>query len=304
MNPVAGIDIGGTKIAVGLDGPAAETLVAPTPLGASEILATAARLVREAAGETSLDGVGVGSAGTFDEHGTVAAATDLIPGWIGTPLATRLATELGVPVVAINDVHATALGEATKGGGRGIARVLVAAAGTGLGGAFVRDGTVDTGGHGTSGSVGHVALPGLDRVCSCGVLGHAEPYASGPGIERTFIESGGKAMALPAIGVLARSGDDRARAAIRAGGSVLGEALATAAMLLDPDLIIVGGGAAQLEELLLEPTREAFRRAVATPLAQVTIMPAALGVRAPIVGAHVAIRAELRRRQGGSGGGD
>ncbi|MEZ5190396.1 MAG: ROK family protein [Schumannella sp.] len=291
---VVGVDVGGTKLAAARDEPGAELVVVPTPRGAEAIVTAIVELVRRV-GEGSLDGVGVGSAGTFDERGTVVAATDLIPGWSGMPLADRLSGELGVPVVALNDVHATALGETAAGAGRGFARVLVAATGTGLGGAFVRDGEVDVGAHGSAGSLGHIALPGLDRVCSCGLSGHAEPYASGPGMERSFFEATGVAASLPEIHELMLAGDPAAVAAIESGGRVLGRALATAAALIDPGLVVVGGGPARLGDLLLGPARAAYRADAPALLADVAIVPAALGTRAAVVGAHAAIRARLSR---------
>ena len=297
MNPVAGVDIGGTKIAVALDD-GDVVLRAPTPAGADRILGQVLGLIRDAARGRELDGVGVGSAGTFDESGTVVASTDLIRGWAGTKVAERLAVELGVPVVAINDVHATALGEARAGAGRDVARILVASIGTGLGGAFVLDGTVDLGGHGSAGSLGHVAIPGLDRPCSCGLVGHAEPHASGPGIERTYAEAGGDAVGLPEIGARARAGEDAALEAIRSGGQALGKALAAAAALMDPDLIVVGGGPAQLGELLLEPVRLAYASGSPAPLGTIPIVAAELGPRAAIVGAHAAVRERLAAPSG------
>ncbi|MBO9577212.1 MAG: ROK family protein [Microbacteriaceae bacterium] len=291
---VVGVDIGGTKIAVSTDEPRAEALIAPTPRGAEAIIAAVLELVRDAAGGEPFAGVGVGTAGTVDATGAIAAATDLIPGWSGTPLAARLAEELSVPVVVLNDVHAVALGEAVSGAGRGFDRVLVAATGTGLGGAFVRDGVLDAGSHGAAGSLGHIPLPGLERICSCGLPAHAEPYASGPGMERTFAEAGGSRMALPAIGELARAGDRRAIDAIASGGQALGRALSVAATIADPDVIVVGGGPASLGELLLGPARERFRAEVPSPpLRQVPIVPAAFGPHAAIHGAQVAIRGRL-----------
>jgi len=288
VNGIAAVDIGGTKIAVGAERPEHDT-TAPTPRGADAIVATVVDLVRSLP-VPELRAVGVGSAGTFDATGTVVAATDLIPGWTGYPLATRLRDELRVPVTVLNDVHAAGLGEAVAGAGRGVARVLVAATGTGLGGAVVLGGAVDTGGHGVAGSLGHVVLPGLDRVCSCGRTGHAEPYASGPGMERSYVELTGHSEGLRRIGELARAGDEHALSAIRLGGEALGRALAAAAAIADPDLVIVGGGPSQLGELLLGPTRAAFREDAPTPLVDVPVVAAELGPRAAIVGALEAAR--------------
>lgn len=286
-----GVDIGGTKIAVAREGAASRR--AATPRGPDAIIATVVQLVRAAAHGATITGVGVGSAGTFDDEGTVVLATELIPEWTGTRLADLLREALKVPVVAINDVHAAALAEANSGAARGVDRVLVAATGTGLGGAFTRHGVVDRGEHGTAGALGHIPVPGLTRRCSCGRFGHAEAYASGPGMERTFRESVGRVLALADIGILAAGDDPDAMAAVASGGRALGSALAVAATLLDPDIIVVAGGAAGLGRLLLDPTIEAYRGEVLAPLAEVPIVPAALGADAAIIGAIGAIRAHL-----------
>src|SRR4051794_24192101 len=108
---VIGVDIGGTKIAVARAGESieGEVFTAPTPRGPEAILATVVELSRLAAGSVPFAGIGVGSAGTFDPSGRVTHATTLIPGWTGTRVAAALAESLGVPAVALNDVHAAAL---------------------------------------------------------------------------------------------------------------------------------------------------------------------------------------------------
>ena len=289
---VIGVDIGGTKIAVArfsevIEG---EVLTAPTPRGPEAIIATVIELSRAASGSRPITGIGVGSAGTFDPSGTVIHATALIPGWTGTRVAAELTAAFDVPAVALNDVHAAALAESQRGAGAGFSRVLTTTVGTGVGGAFVHDGVVDVGRTGSAGSVGHISVTGIDRVCSCGAVGHVEAVASGPGMERTFVELGGAPVGLREIGERAKAGDEVARAAIDAGGAALGRGLAAAAALYDPDVIVIGGGAAELGKLLFDTTNSVYRAESLQLMRDVEIRPAMLGVTATLVGAALAIQ--------------
>ena len=293
---VIGVDIGGTKIAVArvvhsIEG---EVLTAPTPRGPEAILATVIELSRLAAGSLPFDGIGIGSAGTFDRAGRVTHATDLIPGWTGTPVAAALAEWFGVPAVALNDVHAAALAESHRGAGSGFSRVLATTVGTGVGGAFVRNGIVDIGRTGSAGSVGHVRVAGIERECSCGAVGHVEAAASGPAMELTFVELGGARLGLREIGELARVGDEMARAAIETGATALGRGLATAAAVYDPGVIVIGGGVAELGTLLFDRTISVYRAEALRLMRDVEVRPATLGVTATIVGAALAVQRSLR----------
>lgn len=295
VRTVIGVDIGGTKIAVARVGESleGEVLTAPTPRDSSAILATVTDLARRAAGAAAVFGVGVGSAGTFDGSGAVTHATDLLPGWTGTPVAAALAEALGLPAVALNDVHAAALAESQRGAGAGFTRVLVAAVGTGIGGAFVNDGSLDRGRTGSAGSLGHLRVAGVERVCSCGAIGHAEAVASGPGMERTYRERGGENLGLREIAALARAGDTVARSAIDEGAVALGRALVSAATISDPDMIVIGGGVSELGGLLFDGVTAVYRAEALAVMRDVPIRPAALGIRATLIGGAIAIQQRL-----------
>jgi glucokinase len=292
-----GIDIGGTKTAAAVVGPDGDLLsdiiTTPTPAaaGPDAILRAAievALLARERGG-VDIEAVGVGAAGVIDSHGVVASATDLLSGWTGTPVAGRLAEALQLPVVAINDVHAAAMGEASFGAAKGRERVLVVAVGTGIGGGFVRHGVLELGQGAIAGSIGHIPISrGALRRCSCGVLGHVEAYACGPAIERTYCELTGVRIGLREIARLQQQGDPTASAAITAGAEALGEAIAAAANLLDPDCIVIAGGVSELGPSLLDPVRDRYRSGVLPTARDVPVLPAALGLGATIVGAAVA----------------
>lgn len=288
-----GVDIGGTKIMVGLVDETGrvigEIATAPTPAreGPSAILARVAALVEATRSERSdVAGVGIGSAGVFDVRGTVTSSTDILPGWAGTPVSNHLAALTGLRAVTVNDVHAAAIGEGAAGAAILAANAIVVTVGTGVGGALILDSRTPAGRSGVAGSVGHIALSREPILrCSCGQLGHSEPYASGPGMERDHLERFAQNLPLREIAARASKGEARATATLRRGAEALGEALASAANIIDPDLIVVGGGVSSIGDLYLDFVRSSFSaRAMAGP-STTPIVAALLGPPATLVGA-------------------
>jgi glucokinase len=161
---------------------------------------------------------------------------------------------LGLPVVVLNDVHAYALGEGSCGAAAGFEDALIVAVGTGIGGGILHQGRLLVGVSGSAGSIGHLPVVGADpRQCPCGRWNHLEAYASGPAIEARYTETTGLPIGLPAIATKARAGDRHAHSVISEAATILGRALGAAANVLDPDVIVIGGGVAALEDLITEP---------------------------------------------------
>ncbi|MFC0031937.1 ROK family protein [Micromonospora chaiyaphumensis] len=286
--PVVGIDIGGTKTAaalVGRDGRVRERREAPTPArsGPEAVLDAAARLAADLLGAAP-GPVGVGTAGTVDPAtGGIRYATDSLPGWTGTPVADALAARLGRPVRVTNDVHAAALGECWAGAGRDRAHVLLVAVGTGLGGAIVRDGRVEAGARGAAGAVAHLPVPGAERLrCGCGRHGHLEAIASGSGLASAYALDTGTRVTGRTVADRAAAGDAVARRVVDRAGAALGAALAGLVSVLDPDAVLVAGGAAGA---LLPAASAAYAAEVPAGWADVPLRPAALGADAVLVGA-------------------
>ncbi|MFG3706169.1 ROK family protein [Micromonospora sp. NPDC047670] len=287
--PLVGLDIGGTKTAaalVGADGVVLGRRRAPTPAaaGPTAVLDTAARLARElldAAGDGPL---GVGTAGTVDPAtGTIRYATDSLPGWAGTRVADELAERLARPVRVTNDVNAAALGEGWVGAGRGRTHLLLVAVGTGLGGAMIRDGRLATGARGAAGEVAHLPAPGAERLrCGCGRYGHLEGVASGTGLSAAFALETGARITGQAVAGRAAAGDPTARHVVDRAGAALGAALAGLVTLLDPQAVLVAGGAA---DALLPAASAAYADELPAAWADVPLLPAALGADAVVVGA-------------------
>jgi glucokinase len=296
-----GVDIGGTKLSVGLVTPsgvvAGSVRTRPTPAasGPDAIVEAVASLVTELAAEAdAMTPVGVGTAGVIDAHGTVLSATDAIADWAGFELHTALTARLGRPVTVLNDVHAAAVGEARLGAGRDRNGFLMVTVGTGVGGALWLDGALHTGRTGTAGSLGHTAARWLDgergpgsvgvRECTCGQRGHIEAYASGPAMERAYGELTGRALTLRRIA--ARLDDDPdAAAVLESGAAVLGTGIADALNLLDVDAVLVGGGVASIGPRYLTQVADAMARAALPGPANVPLLAAGLGTDATLVGA-------------------
>ncbi|MFR9781044.1 ROK family protein, partial [Micromonospora sp. MS34] len=246
--PMVGVDIGGTKTAAALVGPGGTVLErreAPTPArsGPEAVLDTAAGLAADLLDAGGAGPVGVGTAGTVDPAtGSIRYATDNLPGWAGTPVADALAARLARPVRVTNDVNAAALGECWTGAGWDRAHVLLVAVGTGLGGAIVRNGRVETGARGAAGEVGHLPAPGAERLrCGCGRYGHLEAIASGTGLAAAYANATGARVTGRTVADRAAAGDRVARQVVDRAGSILGATLAGLVALLDPEAVVVAG---------------------------------------------------------------
>ncbi len=290
---VIGVDIGGTKTAAGLvDSRGAlsgELMVAATPSreGGEAVLAEVRQLVEQLMQDAPgpVRGIGVGSAGVIGSNGVVASATDLIRNWTGTDIPGGLAAQ-GIPVTAINDVHAFGLGEAWVGAARGLDSVLTIAVGTGVGGALILEGHLIAGRTGTAGSVGHVDSLYAERVvCSCGQIGHVEGVASGPALEARYAELTGTRLGLREIGSLAAGGDQVSIEVIHRGASAMGEAIASLVNVIDPEAVVVGGGVVGLGAPYLDIVRGAMQSRTLPRTADVQLVAGSLGGSANVIGA-------------------
>jgi glucokinase len=307
-----GVDIGGTKIAVGLvdarglvgDVRATRTNAAD---GGDAVRGRAVALARsliEGSESRPPSAIGIATGGWLDpSSGRVMAATGLLPGWAGTDLAAEFAP-LGLPVVALNDGHAMGIAEARLGAGRDRRVCLSVAVGTGIGGALTIDGRLYPGARGMAGALGHVPVRSDGRVCSCGRRGCIETEASGPAIARAFAiclqqasDMDGRASREDAtdlaVAAAALESDDARRRScamrvVSTAGTRLGRVLAGVANVVDPNLIVIGGGAAAA---LGDPFLAAVRQAVESGALSgdgVPVAPAGLGPSAGVVGAGLA----------------
>ncbi|MGW2478012.1 ROK family protein [Streptomyces sp. NPDC001665] len=296
-----GIDIGGTKTVAALfdrDRSLLARAQEPTPAaqGPAAVVATAVRAARSVLAVSDVHGVrvtsaGVGTAGVVAPDGrTIAAATDALPGWAGTPLATLLEQELGLPVAVLGDVQAFLAGELAAGAAVGARTAVGVMAGTGIGGAVAVDGRVLTGRQGAAGHLGHVPVPGAENVpCPCGRTGHVEAVASGPAMTRLL---GPAAPAdLRAVAAAAAEGDEPARTVLARGGAALGTALAGIVSALDPDIVVLAGGVLDSGPWYEDALRTALAAHTLPLLRDVHVATAVLGSHAVALGAAQHARA-------------
>lgn len=240
--------------------------------------------------------IGVGAAGVIDTTtGAVVSATDSLPGWAGTDVVSELTARTGLPVRAVNDVHAHTLGEAAAGASSGTRSSLLVAAGTGIGGGFITDGHLLTGRNSAAGHIGHVpsaAAAGLD--CPCGGTGHVEAIASGPAILETYrrLVSGDPSPTpapVPAntreLAAAASAGDALALRAFDIGARALGSALGGIVNVLSPEVVVIGGGLADMDETWWAPLREAFAAELIPATSGTRLVKAELGQDAALIGA-------------------
>ena len=294
---VVGVDIGGTKTAVGLvDGHrvrASASAATPARSGPSAVLDTVARLVsrlRTAHPDLRAVACGVGTAGVVDPRtGVVAAATDSIDGWAGTDVRTGLEARLGIPVTVRNDVHAHAIGESAAGAGADAATMLLVAVGTGIGGAVVVDGRLLAGASGAAGHFGHIASPvGADEPCPCGARGHVEAVAAGPSILRRWDGSRNDgATGARAVFAAAASGDARAEAVLDEAAVALGSLLSGLVNGVDPDVVVLTGGLVDASPAWWDRIDRVARAGCLPSLRAVPFRRAALGPMSAVVGAAI-----------------
>ncbi len=306
--PALAVDIGGTKLAAGLVEPAGRVLawsVVPTPTGldAEQLWRTLDALITDVLnglGPADLAGCGCGCGGPMEWPSGVVSPLN-IPAWRDFPLRSRLAERLGgIPVRVHNDAICLVAAEHWRGAGRGRDNVLGMVVSTGVGGGLVLDGRLIEGASGNAGHIGHVVVdPDTGPVCGCGGRGCAEAIARGPALVAWAQTEGWRpeqsdatAKELAADGAL---GHPIGVAAMRRAGRALGIAIASATCLCDLEVVSVGGGLSQAGPLLFDPLEEALRAHARLGFArQVTVVPAALGQSAGLVGAAALIFAADR----------
>ena len=282
MTLTVGVDVGGTKIAAGLVDESGRILAhertespATRP---SEIVRTIGVLVDRLSATGPVEAVGISAAGFVDkERATVVFAPNLA--WRDEPLKERLEEELALPVVVENDANAAAWGEFRFGAGADVEDLLMLTIGTGVGGGVVIDGELLRGGFGMGGEVGHIRMVPGGILCGCGNLGCLESYGSGRALVRVTREkawsdargandllerAGGDVEKItgPMVTEAARDGDGFAIARLAELGDWVGQGVATLTAVLDPNVVVIGGGVGEAGDLLLDPVRESFERHV------------------------------------------
>ncbi len=308
MGLTMGIDIGGTKVLGGVVDPDGNVLAQArrdTPAeNGPEIVDRVVEVIRELSEVHEVEAVGIGAAGWIDaKRSTVLFAPNLA--WRNEPLRDEVARHIPVPVVVENDANVAAWAEFQFGAGADANESMVMLTiGTGVGGALVLGGELLRGANGIAGELGHMLAVPDGHPCGCGRLGCIEQYASGNALVRFaqalakedaagaahLIELAGgavDAISGPMVTAAAKVGDPVAREAFRQVGYWLGNGLADLVQIIDPQLLVIGGGVIDAGDALLHPTRAAYAAALAQRgrLQVAEIRGALLGNLAGVVGA-------------------
>jgi fructokinase len=202
----------------------------------------------------------------------------------GMPVAADLCGRLGRDFVIENDANCFALAEAVRGAARGKRIVFGVIMGTGCGGGLVLDGAVHTGLQSIAGEWGHMSIDPNGPPCYCGQRGCVETFISGSGLERRYAELTGARRNAAAIVSACRSGEAGARTAMAEFFSHFGRALANVIAVLDPDIIVLGGGLSNIDELYTVGVAQTARRVFSDSL-ETPIVRHALGDSAGVIGA-------------------
>jgi glucokinase len=275
---VIGVDVGGTTVKAALfdsDGLEYRPSERPTPrhLGPDAVIATIIDTIVELRAQVPeaarLRAVGLVIPGVVDSHQGIAVyATNL--GWQQLPLRQIVADAVDLPVVLDHDVRAAGLAELDLGAGRGLQEVLFVALGTGIAAAVITRGQVVVGATSRAGELGHLPVFPEGEWCACGQRGCTETYASAASLSRRYSAASGISD-VSAKDVIRRAaaGDPVANEVFQEAIAALGRALVNYVLLMDPELILIGGGMAASGSALLDPlSREvqaglAWRRAPA-----------------------------------------
>ena len=283
---IAGIDLGGTQVRVAVaagDGRIIGSTKASTPElgGPAGMVEWARENAEQLVAGGRIEVVGIGVPGPSDPRSGVLVNPPNLVGWPpGVPLRAMLEEAFGAPVHLENDANLAALAEFKRGAGRGLRNLAYVTWSTGIGAGLILDGRLYSGTHGSAGEVGHMVLDPAGPECFCGQRGCTEAYASGNSIAR---RAGRPAREVFAA---AQAGDPEAAAIVEHAARMVGLALLNLANLVDPEMIILGGGITEswslVEGWLSEPL---LSSPFVTPNRRPRIVRAELGADVGLVGA-------------------
>jgi glucokinase len=278
-----GIDIGGTKMAGALvdeSGQILAELKVPSPIDdADQMIEAIGSLISKLGEGQKVGAVGVAAAGFMSADREIMYHSPNIAAWRNEPLKKRIETKVIRPVLLENDANAAGWAEFRFGAGLGSKSMIMLTIGTGVGGAIISDGVLLKGGFGIGGELGHAVLFPGGKECGCGQRGCVESYCSGTALLKSARELAAstepKGSTLRELmlqkGELSGEqlykaileNDPGANELIVTLGKNLGTAIASIYVpLLDPELVVIGGGVSAVGEKLLEPIREAFENLI------------------------------------------
>ncbi|MDE2853067.1 MAG: ROK family protein [Chloroflexota bacterium] len=295
MSQVIGIDLGGSKIALGLVDPRGEIRArrridtnseAGSKVVVERIAAEVEALKATLPPEEALAAVGVGAPGPVDHVSGDLLTLVNLPGISNSPFRRLLQERLSLPVALDHDAKAAALGEFHYGAGRDGDSMIYIVIGTGVGAAIIYQGKLIYGEGNSAGESGHMTVDPKGHPCHCGSRGCLETYTSGPALAKHYAAASGQTVTGAEVSARALAGDEVALEVLASAGRALGIAIASLAMTLNIERFVIGGSVALAGDLLLNAARESLTlysfKAVS---AKVNVRATSLGEDAPILGA-------------------
>ncbi|MFC7757665.1 ROK family protein [Catellatospora bangladeshensis] len=306
----AGVDLGATSIDVEVTNGRLEPVAhysetADIRSGPKVILQRVNELLAKAKVEgafTHLDGIGIGVPGPVSFRDGVPVSPPIMPGWDRFPVRELLTREHGCPAVVDNDVNIMAIGERNGGVAHSVDNFLFVKIGTGIGCGVYLNGEVYRGTDGCAGDIGHIQVDSHGPVCTCGNVGCLEAVFSGAALAReaTAAARSGASPALAErlatngqvtamdVAIAAVEGDVACVQLIRDGGRRIGTVLAGLVSFVNPSMIVIGGGLAQLGHIMLAEIRSVvYRRSLPLATGNLPLVLSELGPRAGVAGAAV-----------------
>lgn len=267
MEKVLGVDIGGTKIRMGIiaaDGTILHEEQVPTVIPLYPYLEQ--HVIRMLIKEPEIEAIGIGTHGFVDpKEGKIIYAAETLPGWTGTPVKEWLELATGKRVEVENDANVAALAEAKFGAAKEFDRVVVLTLGTGLGGGIIWDGKILSGGpNGGAAELGHMILYPNGVTCACGRKGCNEMYVSGTALRRRIKEAG-LACTPPELFENAKS-DPEAHGVVEAFTADLAVVISSLQAAFDMQIVIIGGGVSEAADLWMDSLQKQLEPVLLNPL--------------------------------------
>ncbi len=303
-----GIDLGGTNLRAALvdsQWRIKERIALATSGIREEVLRQVIEVIEKLKKEEDIIGIGIGSPGNIDVGEGIIYDAPNIEGWNDVPLKSYVEGKMGLPTFIDNDANVMALAESRLGAGVGAKNIICLTLGTGVGGALIINGKLYHGATLTAGEIGHIPVNMSGPLCNCGGRGCLERYVGNRFIverARERIESGEKSLIVELVGgdlgkvtpelisQAALKGDKLAKEIWNEVGRYIGVALAGLVNLLNPEIVIIGGGVANARSLVFDPIRQTIKeRAMRMPAKMVRVVQAKLGGDAGMIGAGILV---------------
>jgi len=318
---VLGVDLGGSKILTAVVNVKGEMLSrdhssTPAARGPEAViqamLDSMERAINQAGiAAAELEAISIGAPGFSSPETGIIFTSPHLPEWKDVPLRDIIERKMGVKTLLLNDANAAALGEMYFGAAKGARNFICITFGTGIGGGIVIDGEVYAGSLGTAGEIGHMTIDTNGPKCSCGNTGCWETLASGKALAREAkrrIKDGTKTAILEyadgdinkvnaeVVHKAARQGDTLAKEVIAHVSYYIGVGLTNLVNIFNPELIVIGGGLANIGDILLEPAYKLVRESVnKTAFASVRFARAELGGNSGVIGAAAYVFREMEK---------